>query len=84
MNETGKLPFSAALAEASEESLSELFSRDPESFTKQDIAVIVLELRAKALVWAKAEAEGKKSAPRSLTPKANALISKKSVDDLGL
>ena len=84
MNETGNLPSSAALAEASETSLSELFSRDPESFTKQDIAVIVLELRAKAVIWAKAEAEGKKSAPRITAPKASALISKKSVDDLGL
>jgi hypothetical protein len=64
----GGIPQSTALAEASPESLSDLFSRDPEGFSKQDISRIVETLRTQRKAWALAEASGKKSAPRAERP----------------
>ena len=62
------------LAEASSESLQELFDKDPLQLTDNDIHRIVAELREQRDRWIKAEAKGKKkAAPASL-----------SLEDLGL
>lgn len=53
------------LAEATIDSLEELFRRDPLSLSDPDVDKIVDELRARRAQWAKAEAEGKTRAPRS-------------------
>ena len=84
---SGQIPQSQLLAEASEDSLSELFSRDPEGFTRQDRDQIVKALRAQRARFELAEAEGKK-APRQ--PKAAAVAKPTSsttsldLEDLGL
>jgi len=84
---SGQIPQSQLLAEASEDSLSELFSRDPEGFTRQDRDQIVKALRAQRARFELAEAEGKK-APRQ--PKAAAAAKPTSsttsldLEDLGL
>lgn len=46
MTDQGVIPQSQALAEASPDSISELFSRDPEKLTEVDLGKLVLELRA--------------------------------------
>lgn len=46
MSQDGEIPQSAALAEADPGSLTELMSRDPEGFTKQDRGRIISALRA--------------------------------------
>lgn len=53
----GEIPQSQALAEASPESLSELFARDPEGYSKQDLARIVATLRDHRERMAKAEGD---------------------------
>ena len=84
---SGQIPQSQLLAEASEDSLSELFSRDPEGFTRQDRDQIVKALRAQRARFELAETEGKK-APRQ--PKAAAAAKPTSsttsldLEDLGL
>jgi hypothetical protein len=55
----GTLPASDALSEATVDSLSELFSRDPEKLSRNDIARMVEELEAQRARFKKAEAEGK-------------------------
>lgn len=77
-----EIPQSTALAEAQVDSLSDLFSRDPESFTKQDKAKLIEALRAQRVKWAAAEATGAKTV-RQAAP-AKSLISKQAVGDLGL
>lgn len=82
----GQIPQSQLLAEASEDSLSELFSRDPEGFSRQDRDQIVAALRAQRARWAAAEAEGKK-APRQPKAKAGAptaVSTSLNLEDLGL
>ena len=81
----GLIPQSQLLAEASEDSLSELFSRDPEGFQRQDRDLIVKALRAQRARFELAEAEGKK-APRQLKAGAKPTSSSTSLDleDLGL
>jgi hypothetical protein len=77
------IPTSNALAEASIDSLSELFSRDPEGLSRQDIARMVADLRARRRVWAEAEAKAP-SGRKPAAGKAASLISTKSIEDLGL
>lgn len=69
------IPQSNALAEAGE-SLSELMSRDPESYSQQDLERIIQTLREQRVRWAEAEANGttrgyrasgKAAAPAKLT-----------------
>lgn len=48
------------LAEATPDSLSELFSRDPLKLQDQDIGIIVSELRRERDRWVVAEAQGKR------------------------
>lgn len=60
-----EVPQSAALSEASTDSLSELFSRDPEHLSELDLTKVVEGLRAQRVKWAAAEAsapEKKKTA----------------------
>lgn len=73
------IPHSTALAEAKIDSLSELYSRDPEGYSKIDLDRLVADLRLQRERWAKTEAEGKK------TPaKAKSLIAAGNPEDLGL
>ncbi len=76
------LPVSTALAEASPESLSELFSRDPEGYSTQDLDRVILALREQRARWA-ATASAPKP-PRSSKPAGANLVSKVSLEDLGL
>ena len=55
---TTALPQSTALAEAEPESLSTLFSRDPEGYTQQDLATIVRVLQEQRERWLKAAEAG--------------------------
>jgi len=86
---TPELPQSDALKEASEESLSDLMSRDPENYSGQDIKKIIAINRAARVKWEemeKLEAQtGKKKTEKTkadLTP----LLKKASgsVEDMGL
>lgn len=74
------------------DSIDELFSRDPEGYTKgpdgspatgADMLAIVAGLRRQREIWEKAEAQGAKRAPN---PKAGAVGKAKVADlsDLGL
>ena len=61
------IPASTATAEATPDSLADLFSRDPEGFSQQDLASIVTELRAQRARWAAALGPEGAKAPK--TPK---------------
>lgn len=85
----GQLPISNALAEASPDSLTELFSRDPESYGERDISAIVAAMRVQRARFAQAEAEGKPAPRAAKSPKPaidlkKSTTSHKSLDDLGL
>lgn len=69
------------LEEANAVSLDELFSRDPEGYSSQDIDVIIKELRRQREAFAKAEAAGEATprAKKSTGPKETLSLS-----DLGL
>ena len=78
------------LAEARIDSIDELFSRDPEGYTKgpdgspatgADMLAIVAGLRRQREIWEKAEAQGAKRAP---SPKAGAKPKVADLSDLGL
>lgn len=75
-------PTESVLNEASPESLSDLFDRDPLSLTDDNVARIVAELRLQRARWATSE-EAKKSAPRvaKAAPKIKAEASL-SIEDL--
>lgn len=64
------------LAEASPESLQELFDKDPLKLTDPDIERIVAEHRAARAKW--------ESAPKGRTPKAEAKPLPTDLADLGL
>jgi len=59
-----------ALSEATTDSLSELFNRNPLEMTEEDIRRVVEEYRKMRGRWAAAELAGKKSLPKASTPKA--------------
>jgi hypothetical protein len=77
------IPRSTALAEASPESLSELMSRDPESYQKQDIQRVIAALRAMREKWA--SAEGGPKAPKAPKITGPGLLQKsiKTAEELG-
>lgn len=81
---SGNIPQSSALVEASPDSLSELMSRDPEGYTRQDLDRIITVLREQRVRWQAAEAAG--TGGRSAAAKANAKATstKASLGDLGL
>lgn len=75
------------LAEASLDSLSELFSRDPLQLSDADIDRITLTLREKRKLWREAEAAGATKAPREQkapkAPKATSAEIQSSLQKLG-
>ena len=83
----GLLPQSNALAEASPQSLAELFSRDPEGYSQQDRVAIIKNYREQRERWALVEAAGgsktKAGSGAAKLSDAKALISTKSPTDLG-
>lgn len=80
-----ELPISNALVEASPESLSDLFSRDPEGYSNQDLDRIIEALRAQRARWQAAEAAGAKPASRSAKSAAARIITdpKATIEDMG-
>lgn len=82
----GSIPQSAALAEASPDSLTELFSRDPLGFGEQDLARLVTELRKQRERWASAEAGGTSTRPTRAkpVPASREIVSVQSAAELGL
>lgn len=78
----GQIPQSQALVEAQVDSLSELMSRDPEGYTKQDLDRIILVLREQRVRWQAAEASGR--GPAAARANSKALSTKASMEDLGL
>lgn len=83
MSNTSELPQSDALAEATTDSLSILFSRDPESLNKQDRDAIIRAMREQRIRVEAADAAGAKK-PRGASKLPLVGESSKSVDDLGL
>lgn len=83
-DQIGEIPQSAALAEADAGSLTELMSRDPESYQSQDLARIIAALRAdrarRELAEKTAGASHKPRASRADTSAAVPL----NLSDLGL
>lgn len=84
-----EIPQSNALAEASSESLTELMSRDPEGYGKQDIAKIIEALRAQRARWDEMERQAAASGkPKRDKTKADtqAILKKASgtAEDMGL
>jgi len=59
-----------ALSEATTDSLSELFNRNPLDMSEDDIRRIVEEFRKMRARWSIAELAGKKSLPKAAAPKA--------------
>ncbi len=81
------IPQSQALAEADSNSLSELFSRDPEGYTRQDLDNVISEYRQRRINWDIAEKAGVKVKPVRVeggNTKSKSLTSDKSAEDLGL
>lgn len=76
----GEIPLSPALAEASPDSISELFNRDPEGISRTDIARLVESMRAQRARCEAAEGAGK-PIPRQKKAK---LASPVNPDDLGI
>jgi hypothetical protein len=77
------IPHSTALAEASPESLSELMSRDPESYQKQDLQRVIAALRAQREKWAMAEGGPKAPKPAKITGPGLLQKSVKTAEELG-
>lgn len=83
---TGEIPQSNALSEASPDSLSELFSRDPEHYGDQDIDRVIAEMRTQRTRHELAEAAGKPIRnTKAKSPTSNTkLTTNHSADDMGL
>jgi hypothetical protein len=71
------LPQSTALAEASPENLSDLLSRDPEGYTRQDRLRVIEALRAQRARW-----EASEGKPKGAKAEATSLITNRKVEDL--
>lgn len=79
---SASIPQSQLLAEADENSLAEIFARDPEGWQQQDLETIVASLRVMRAKWEAVDAtsgkrERTKSAPKQMSTSASA-------EDLGL
>lgn len=81
----GEIPQSPALLEADTDSLSEVMSRDPEGYSRQDRDRIVEALRTQRARIAAADLAGGKKAS---APKAGKLplssVATKAIEDMGL
>ncbi len=85
MSESGQIPQSPALGEVSEDSLAELFSRDPEGFQAQDRQRLVAALREQRKRWETAEASGTTRRERTkLSGPSSGLTTDKSAEELGI
>lgn len=84
MTSSGELPQSTALAEAETDSLTEVMSRDPEGYSRQDRDRIVEALRAQRARLAAAEAAGPKRAPPGSPKVALTAKTDTKAEDLGL
>lgn len=82
-NMTGETPQSKALAEAKPDSLAELWSRDPEGYTRQDRDRTVAALREQRKRFEAAEAAEKPRATKAQRVK-DLLATTASAEDLGL
>lgn len=80
----------ALMGEADPNSLTDLFSRDPEDRQEQDLVRIIAELRRMREKWKVEEAQGKvraskpKAAPKSKAQKSVPLDDNFNLADLGL
>lgn len=81
----GEIPQSNALAQASPESITELLTRDPMGYARQDRVRIIEHYRELRAIWAKAEANGehKKSSKSGGTSGGRALL-KQAPDEMDL
>lgn len=79
---TGTIPQSSALSEASPDSLTELLSRDPEGYTRQDLDRIISLMREQRVRWEATEAAGPRKAPKAASKLTSTVTA--SLDDLGL
>lgn len=87
MSDTTQIPQSTALAEAETDSLTEVMSRDPEGYSRQDRDRIVEALRAQRERLAAADAAGVGSKTRAAPGTAKLPLSSKASsnpEDLGL
>lgn len=91
MTETNNQPAPNPLLEARVDSIDELFSRDPEGYTKgpdgspasgPDMQAIIAGLRRQREIWEKAEAAGATRAPAP--KKAGSKTAVADLSDLGL
>lgn len=72
------------LSEVKEDSLNDLFMKDPLNLSEADIERVVTELRRKREQWQAAEASGAKRAPKAIAaPKVKPDVAL-DLDDLGL
>jgi len=79
-----EIPQSSALSEAHGDSLGELFSRDPEGYSQQDLDRVVGALREQRERWVKAEAEAA-AKPKGRQAKVAVLATQvANAEDLGL
>lgn len=76
---TVQLPSSNAISEATPDSLSELFSRDPEHFQDQDIDKIIATLRDQRARYQLAESTGAKVPKPIKAPEPIPVTSSKSL-----
>lgn len=81
----GAIPQSSALSEASPDSLTELLSRDPEGYSRQDLDRIIALMREQRSRWEAAAAAAPKGRAR-VAPGRSTLGTTvaASLDDLGL
>lgn len=66
------------------DSIDELFSRDPEGYSTQDLDTIITSLLKQREIWRAASAAGAKRAPASPKAKGPAKPSVNDLSDLGL
>ena len=85
MTETSLIPFSPALGEAQPDSLTELFSRDPENNSRRDRDRIVAELCAMRARYETTDAAGQhQPSPLKLSKKSLLSSTSANPEDLGL
>lgn len=77
------IPQSTALAEASADSLGELFSRDPEGYSDQDLDRVIAAYREQRVRWKAAEESGTTTRKATKTQVAMTATAAKA-EDLGL
>jgi hypothetical protein len=86
MTTSGQIPQSEALAEATGDSLSELWSRDPEGYREVDIQKTIEVMRARRAPWAAEEAARASGSAKPRKSRAEMLSTSSgaSAGDLGL